>query len=804
MKHLLSGCTHLGDVHVAAGRVFFKRHFVGADLNTFGRQLQDEQVHGLVVSPYHERALAIVLCMEVESVHQAVLALGCRVWHKDHCTLPASPDSDDESWTLALHLSPFLASLLKTTLPRWSAWLYPGKPPSVKITGDKALQLLGEKLRDAFIKAEMCLQSAILELSRRGLGCVDRRRAISLAHRQGKICRVLLNGAYKALGIVEPTFSHMVSNSCHYKQLVHCEEEVGYWGYRDTRFVAQIDSDGPYVEMQGEHTLVKGKMRNLLPFMESELGISLDLVPSLPQGVFLNALESRQIVEHCLLGLDECVSHVSKDLACLLRHGHGHSLSDICKLRMSCNDHRYPDAVVWPVNIGEIQALVHFARQKSVCLIPFGGGTNVTSATYCPAQHCDPRPIVTVSMAKMNKVLEVDEVNGLARVQAGITGRKLSNDLRVYGYTTGHEPDSYEFSTVGGWVATKASGMKRNKYGNIEDIVTSIDVVGADGELLQHGHGRAARESAQVDLLSLFLGSEGCLGIIVSATMRICPLPLKNEFDSIILPSFEAGLQFCRKMVQQCNPLPTSVRLLDNGHFRLGQALRPETHFVPSDLAHAFRALVIRSRADQRKAACVTVLYEGSSSIIKLQKRCIRMLATQFNGLMLGSKFGKQGYNLTYAIAYLRDFALSHGLLSNSIETFVSWSSVENVVRVVGDVVRCEHESQALPGEPFVCCRATQLYHEGVCLYVYIAMYFPELSENASRIFQKIEEKVKMKIITTGGSLSHHHGIGKQSDQLLQRMDSAAWLHAKSSIKNAMDMKNIFGARNGAYSIKYM
>jgi alkyldihydroxyacetonephosphate synthase len=162
------------------------------------------------------------------------------------------------------------------------------------------------------------------------------------------------------------------------------------------------------------------------------------------------------------------------------RHGTGHALEDMYNLR-SGKMHRVPDVVVWPTDEVDCVKLVDVAAKHSLCLVPFGGGTNVTRATWCPSFDVDPRPMVSVDMRRMNKIIWINKEDGLAHIEAGMVGRDMCTELAKHGLTVGHEPDSIEFSTLGGWVATRASGMKRNRYGNIEDIVREVRLVTSTG-----------------------------------------------------------------------------------------------------------------------------------------------------------------------------------------------------------------------------------------------------------------------------------------------------------------------------------
>ena len=194
--------------------------------------------------------------------------------------------------------------------------------------------------------------------------------------------------------------------------------------------------------------------------------------------------------------------------------------------------------------------------------MPYGGGTNVTSALMLEInEKC---MIVSLDMTRMNAIKWVDKENMMACVQAGIAGQDLERDLKQYGVCSGHEPDSMEFSTLGGWISTRASGMKKNTYGNIEDIVNNITIVTSKGTYTKSS--LWPRISNGPDLNHLIMGSEGNYGVITEAVIRVRPLPEVRIFDSIIFYDWESGIKFMYD-VSKTNSWPTSCRLVENIQF---------------------------------------------------------------------------------------------------------------------------------------------------------------------------------------------------------------------------------------------
>lgn len=370
----------------------------------------------------------------------------------------------------------------------------------------------------------------------------------------------------------------------------------------------------------------------------------------------------------------------------------------------------------------------------------------------------------------------------------------------------GHEPDSVEFSTLGGWIATKASGMKRSKYGNIEDIVVSTRIVSPGGVIWKGSSDRqtvSGRHSEGMDVQTFAFGSEGCLGIITSAVIRVWPLPEVRKFDSVMFQNFEDGLHFLRSLAREQRMIPSSVRLLDNAHFRLGQALRPDEptwfHQAKDTMVKAMASLYLPKDFGPDSVVCATINYEGSNHEVREQMTTVKHLSRMYGGIMLGPRVGKAGYELTYMIAYLRDFAMTYHILGESFETFVQWSKIETLISATKERIIAEHTSRLLPGVPFIGCRVTQLYHEGACLYFYLCMSFDGV-DRASSVFADLERAARDEILKQGGSLSHHHGLGKLRSSFAKLRSSPEFQNVVTSIKDSIDKDNIFGARNGLYA----
>ena len=561
------------------------------------------------------------------------------------------------------------------------------------------------------------------------------------------------------------------------------------WGFKDTRF--QINSGG-HVELAGNRYNLSGQeLPGLLPWMcnvlKSPLAPDNRYDPAYPPEVPAPrpSPEFEKTIRTFLQN-----DHVSDEPLVRLRHGHGHTQEEMYAIKYG-KVARVPDLVVFPDEEEQVQRMVDAAARHNVCLIPFGGGTNVTEALQCPAD--EERTIVSVDLSRLNRILSIDPVNRTAVIEAGAVGRIIAAQLAEHGFTMGHEPDSLEFSTLGGWIATHASGMKKNKYGNIEDLVLGVKVATLAGQLSRETI--LPRESVGADTRRWIFGSEGSLGIVTSATVKIFPVPEVQRYGSIIFPTFEQGFDFLYQLTQQGN-LPASVRLVDNLQFQFSQALKPRSTGWKVYKSAFERWYVTKLRRfDPEKMVACTLVFEGSKREVEQQEKSVYGLAKKYGGMAAGSENGERGYQLTFSIAYIRDFSMNYYIIAESFETSVAWSNTLALCDAVKRRIYEEHEKHKLPGAPFITCRITQLYDTGVCVYFYFAFYFKGV-ENPSEVYAEIEAAARDEILKAGGSLSHHHGIGKLRRKFLPRIMSAPALQWIADVKHSVDPGNIFGCGN--------
>ena len=566
-------------------------------------------------------------------------------------------------------------------------------------------------------------------------------------------------------------------------------ESLDVWGFRDSGFA--INENGHAV-MRGHRYELSGlELPRLLPWIRETLGIALDpqdvhpssyptyIAPPLENGPFQS--EIKQFLS------DE---QITAEGPIRLRHGHGQTQEEMFAIKYGSLA-RIPDLVIFPEDDQQIAQLIATARRHQVSLVPFGGGTNVTDALRCEAN--ENRLIVSVDMRRMNRILWIDKANQMACIEAGAIGRNIMAQLQAYGYTMGHEPDSVEFSSLGGWIATNASGMKKNKYGNIEDLVLDITVATANGKLERATC--VPRESIGSDMRRLLFGSEGTLGIITCAVVKIFPLPEIQTYGSVLFPSFAHGFAFMRDLARESTP-PSSVRLIDNMQFQFGLALKPAANGLKAWKSRVEKFFVINLKGfvPDQMVVC-TLVFEGTRREVAEQQHAVYRIAKKHQGMKAGEENGRRGYQLTYSIAYIRDFLMSYYIIAESFETSTAWSNVLPLIENVKQRLQAEYQSRNLPGKPFVTARVTQVYQTGAAIYFYFGFYYKGIS-NPSQVYVELENIAREEILRSGGSLSHHHGVGKIRQAFLPAIMSPAALEWKRELKRSIDPDNIFGAGN--------
>ena len=563
------------------------------------------------------------------------------------------------------------------------------------------------------------------------------------------------------------------------------------WGFKDSGFELTGEKT---VTFSGDRYEVSGTvMPDFIPYIESVLGIDFDKkdqISPVDKKPIQPSKLSPEFFDHLKSSFD-ADRYTVDDMERLI-HSHGQeTFKDVYKVLYNSIE-RTVDLVFYPESEDEVKAMVEIAVKFNICLIPYGGGTNVTRALTIPEN--EDRSVVSVDMRRMSKIEWINKEDRRICVQSGITGGELIELLKEEGFTIGHEPDSVELSTVGGWIATNASGMKKNRYGNIEDIVENVNMVSPKGTISQINP--ISRGSIGFKPQNVLFGSEGNIGIITKAVLKIHQIPKQQKYNSVLFKNWSEGVSFM-KALSKTNYIPASVRLVDNIQFRFGQALKPRTEGLKNLKSKIEKFFVVNIKGfDPDKMCALTIVMEGTSEEVAYQQKNVNKLAKAHKGIIGGPGNGKRGYMLTYAIAYVRDFAAKYQIMGETMETTVPWSKIQDVIDATSEKIVHLHKEHNLPGKPYISYRIPQIYHTGVCIYLMLGMSVKGVKSPEEK-FSKIEHSLRGTIIKHGGSISHHHGVGKLRKDFIPDMLSKTSIQLIKEMKQSHDPSNVFGSSNG-------
>ncbi len=435
---------------------------------------------------------------------------------------------------------------------------------------------------------------------------------------------------------------------------------------------------------------------------------------------------------------------VSANPADRVRHARGQSLPDWIALR-SGRIPAFPDGVAYPTDDEEVRTLLRYATGVGARLIPYGGGTSVVGQiNVLPGEA----PVLTVDLSRMNRLLRFDEKSLLATFGAGITGPDLEAQLRARGCTLGHYPQSFELSTLGGWIVTRSSGQQSLGYGRIERLFAGGQLEAPVGTLELPPFPASA---AGPDLREMVLGSEGRLGILTRATVRASPLPQVEAFHALFFPDFERGREAVRQIMQARLPLSmlrlsttaeTQTTLTLAGHQRLIGALE--------------RWLRLRGVGDEK---CMLLLgLTGREAMVRAARQEALGLAGQYGGVHVGQTFGREWHKSRFRTPYLRNTLWELGYAVDTLETATDWATIPTMIQAVEAALR---SGLAEIGERVhIFTHLSHLYPYGSSLYTtYLYRIAPDPEETLRR-WQMLKTAASQAIVAHGGTISHQHGVG--------------------------------------------
>lgn len=444
------------------------------------------------------------------------------------------------------------------------------------------------------------------------------------------------------------------------------------------------------------------------------------------------------------------------------------------------------DTVVWPADRDEVQKLVMFANENLIPLIPFGGGSGVCGGTY-PVKGG-----VIVDLKRLDRIVMIDDKSLTLTAGAGIIGERLERALNEKGYTLGHFPSSIYCSTLGGWLATRSAGQLSTKYGKIEDMVLSVEVVLPDGRVIETKP--SPRSAVGPNMTQIFVGSEGVLGIITKAVMRIWRLPERRIFAGVLFDSVEKGLETIRKILQS-GVYPAVVRLYDEiDTFMIAEDKTRQTssavqlsndNLKKELLLRAERFLishpdVVKLISPLLPKKCLLILgFEGENEHVELDRTTALKIAGEEGGKDLGEEPGKKWWETRYRVSYGLSSVFYIGGFADTIEVATTWNNVLNLYYTMKD---------AISKHALVLAHFSHAYRDGCSIYFTFVGSVPEGQKE--ELYDRILKNALDACVTAGGTISHHHGIGYSKQRWLKQEYSVG-MEILKNLKRSVDPNNI-------------
>jgi alkyldihydroxyacetonephosphate synthase len=432
-----------------------------------------------------------------------------------------------------------------------------------------------------------------------------------------------------------------------------------------------------------------------------------------------------------------------------------------------------PDLIAYPESPEDVDAVLNWCADEGAAAIPFGGGTSVVGGIE-PRMREDYPAVVTIDLRRMDRVLEVDPVSKAARIQAGATGPGLEEQLREHGLTLRHFPQSFEYSTLGGWIATRAGGHFATLETHIDDLVESVRAVTLDGDWESS---RLPGSGAGPSPDRMLIGSEGILGVIVDAWVRVRERPTEKISCGIAYDEFAAGAEAVRE-ISQSGLNPSNCRLLDPVESDTTSAGAPGKALLVLGFESAHVPV------EERMSLALEICRDRGGEPGELQRGSEPKGEDPVNAWR----------NAFLQAPYLRDSFVACGVLSDTFETAVTWDRfpafhaevMETAQRAVAKAGSAKAEGR---GAPRISCRFTHVYPDGPAPYYTVLAPARRGDEVAQ--WDEIKAAVSDAVIDAGGTITHHHAVGRDHRPWYDRQRPDPFADALRAAKRELDPKSV-------------
>lgn len=427
--------------------------------------------------------------------------------------------------------------------------------------------------------------------------------------------------------------------------------------------------------------------------------------------------------------------HVSSEDSVRVHHLGGKSTLDLLA-RRSNDPQPAPDAVVFPANADEVEAVLRYCSDESIAVVPFGGGTSVVGGVDPVREWFD--TVVTVSTRRMNALTDLDEGSRTATLEAGVSGPEAERMLARHGFSLGHFPQSFAFASIGGFAATRSSGQASAGYGRFDQMVEALSIATPVGAITC---GHVPASAAGPDLRQVFLGSEGTLGIITSVTVRVHPVPEYTEYRAWWFSNFTSGVSALR-VLSAHTAKPTVLRLSDETETGINSLL--------SDSDSNGEGAAVRG-------GCVAIaLFEGSRTDVQARASAADAVVCASGGEVHPNEAARVWERGRFDAPYLRDALLDAGALAETLETAARWSTLARVRSEVTDALVGTLTESGTP--PVVMCHISHVYPTGASLYFTVVC---AAGDDPSAQWRAAKDAATQAMIDTHATITHHHAVGR-------------------------------------------
>jgi alkyldihydroxyacetonephosphate synthase len=458
-----------------------------------------------------------------------------------------------------------------------------------------------------------------------------------------------------------------------------------------------------------------------------------------------------------------------------MEHARGQSLADWIAVHYGRFD-VFPDGVAYPESREEVRELLDLACRQHFYVIPYGGGSSVVGHINPPQTD---RPILTVDMTRMNRLLHLDSVSRMATFETGIMGPEIERVLGAQGYTLGHFPQSHEYSTLGGWVAARSCGQQSYRYGRIDEIYLGGEMESPAGPLVLPD---VPASAAGPNLRQVVLGSEGRMGIFTTANVRIHPLPEEEKFYAVFFPDWQSGVDAVREIAQEGTGV-SLLRLNDPDETATTLALSGKAKLV----SLAQNGLSLIGMGPERTLMIYGLT--GSPAANQLAYRQVQSISHRHHGFAMNYVIGEMWHKTRFTTPYLRNTLWERGYALDTLETCLPWA---RVMPAIAEIKASIHRSIEDSGsQVLVFAHLSHLYEEGASLYV---TYLFRRTRDADETYQRwhaAKQAASETIVRHGGTISHQHGVGADHAPYLAAEKGPLGMQAIKSILLTFDPEQI-------------